>query len=431
MFDDYLIENCPKRLKVGIIYKRTDLGISTFYSNYDDNSLVTDDNAEVWATFLDKKLSELVNADTLSSEEFKQIKAKVEKARILNEKLEARRKEKERRQKHRKEIYNSPSTGYIPIGLNIDYVETYTIYVNRAISWTPEDSDDFLYQCRILERMVTKCATRYTNDKRPDAALGLAMAVFIGLPKWKARTDLKSYFLKYTPRMRKLVRTTCQSMVDGAVAWNNQSKLNEVNNLILSQGSDFKDWGLKTHEMLNFMTNVEITGEPVAIMRVPNKDERNALAREQRRKEAEARRLAEEEAESHSLIPLNENFEKQIFNASNIDWECHRIGSKVYNIGKNINKLIKEGKSHEAILTFLQLVKSMCRHFISDEHYAEFDDIYDPDDYCRMIFDDIKNAYNEGKVPQQDIDFLQQAWKEIEKTEAYWNYGIANYNMKF
>lgn len=432
MFNDYIIETSPKRLNISISYALAkNKGIAVFRHNLDDNDLVTDDNAEVWARFLKEKLSELITPERLNSQEFKEITAKVEEDKILNEKLEARRKEKERRQKHRKEIYNSPSTGYIPIGLNIDYVETYTIYVNRAISWTPEDSDDFLYQCRILERMVTKCTTRYTNDKRPDAALGLAMAVFKGIPTWTARQDLKFYFKKYETRIRKLVKTTCKSMVDCAIAWNNQSKLNEVNNLILSQSTAFKDIGLKSHDMVSLLSYAEITEEPISIKRVPNKDERNAIARIQRQRQLEARRKAEEEAERHSLIPLNVDFEKRVFNPAKIDWECHRIGSEVYKVGKRISKLIDNGNSHEAILTYLQLVKSMCRHFVSDEHYGEFDDIYDPDDYCRMIHDDIKKAYNNGKIPQQDIDFLLQAWKEIEATEAYNSYGVANYDMKF
>lgn len=132
------------------------------------------------------------------------------------------------------------------------------------------------------------------------------------------------------------------------------------------------------------------------------------------RKEAAERKKAEEEAERHSLIPINEKFEKLIFNKNNIDCNYDTIG-----------------KFHVAILTYFQLVKSMCLHFVSDEHWSMFDDMYDPNMACRHSLDTMKTEYHNDNIPQQDTDFLQQTWKEIEKTKAYWNYDIANYNMSF
>ena len=73
----------------------------------------------------------------------------------------------------------------------------------------------------------------------------------------------------------------------------------------------------------------------------------------------------------------------------------------------------------------------MCRHFISDEHWCYFDDIYDLDDFCDLLLDIIKSAHAAGLIPQSDMDFFHEAWKEIEAMEAYWNYGIANYRHSF
>jgi hypothetical protein len=71
----------------------------------------------------------------------------------------------------------------------------------------------------------------------------------------------------------------------------------------------------------------------------------------------------------------------------------------------------------------------MCRHFISDEHWCYFDDIYDPDDSCELFLKIIKSANAAGLIPLSDIDFFKEAWKEIEAMEAHWNYGIANYEI--
>jgi hypothetical protein len=84
---------------------------------------------------------------------------------------------------------------------------------------------------------------------------------------------------------------------------------------------------------------------------------------------------------------------------------------------------------YAAILLFLQTVKSICRHFISDEHWCYFDDIYDPNDSCDLLLKIIKSAHAAGLIPQSDMDFLHEAWKEIEAMEAHWNYGIANYKF--
>jgi len=73
----------------------------------------------------------------------------------------------------------------------------------------------------------------------------------------------------------------------------------------------------------------------------------------------------------------------------------------------------------------------MCRHFISDEHWCYFDDIYDSDDSCELFLKIIKSANAAGLIPLSDIDFFKEAWKEIEAMEAHWNYGIANGDVGF
>ena len=145
----------------------------------------------------------------------------------------------------------------------------------------------------------------------------------------------------------------------------------------------------------------------------------------------EEQRKAEEEAERKSLIPLNQYLEQTVFTRAHVDWECTTIGREVYALDREVKKNIDRGQSHEALLLFLQIVKSMCRHFISDEHWGMFDDVYDPDYSCMRMVDTLNNAYRSGKFTQADLDFFHEAWKEIEQMEAVWNYGMANYKFEF
>lgn len=50
---------------------------------------------------------------------------------------------------------------------------------------------------------------------------------------------------------------------------------------------------------------------------------------------------------------------------------------------KRIERLAKQGDYQEAALRFMQMTKSMCRHFVEDEHYNYFDDMYNPE-YTRV-----------------------------------------------
>lgn len=222
-------------------------------------------------------------------------------------------------------------------------------------------------------------------------------------------------------------------MVDSAVAWNNQSALSEATEIINADSSLYTDWELEPTALQSLILDTTLSGDPIHIDRVPSKAEQAEMRREQLRKEQEAKRKAAQEAEQESeklsLIPLRDEIEK-LFAPDHIDWECTRIGHDIYDwVGKEMKLQLAIGDSHAAILLFLQTVKSMCRHFISDEHWCYFDDIYDPDDSCDLLLKIIKSAHAASQIPQSDIDFLHEAWKEIETMEAHWNYGIANYNF--
>lgn len=404
--------------------------IHVSYLKLDDNPLITKENAEAWVRYLHRRMKDLITKEAMQSEEFRTIRENLEEQKRRHDEWVAGEPERRRREQHRKELRRTPSLGFIPDGLNVDYAKEYGRYIDSAIRWTPEDNDDFLYQIRSLERMCTKCVDRCIENGRPDAAYAQAAELLRNLPKWRQREEMADFFIHYKPRLRKLVKIVCQAMTKSAIAWNNQEKLVEADALIEAFQAEFVSWGIKRMTMLDLRSVANITGEPIFIERKPNKYELEQIQRERRRREAEKRRKAEEEAEKQSLIPLNQYIERTIFTRDNIDWECMTIGRGINILGKEVKKYLDRDQTHDALLLFLQIVKSMCRHYIKDEHYNDFDDMYDPDYSCMNIVDTLNNAYAKGKFTQSDIEFFHQAWKEIEQTAAY-NEGVADYTFKF
>ena len=427
---DSKVPNRPKTLKLTIYSSRgIDNGLVDMSVALENNPLVTEENVEVWANYLKEKLPGLINKKAMESDAFRQVEEKI-KSRY---KEEQHWKEREKVAKHRNELRKIPKFGYIPAGLTVDYNDWYDYYITSAIEWKPNDSDDFLYQVRTLEKMMTKNIDKCLEAHRADAAYAQASLLCQHLSSWKARKELDTYFGQYTARLRKLVKTSYKAMVDSAVAWNNQSALSEAAEIINAHSALYTDLELNPAALQSLIPDTTLTGDPIHIDRVPSKAEQTEMRREQLRKEMEAKRKAaleaEHEADKNSLIPLRDEIE-QLFAPDHIDWECTRIGHDIYDwVGKEMKLQFAIGDSHAAILLFLQTVKSMCRHFISDEHWCYFDDIYDPDDSCDLLLKIIKSANAAGLIPQPDIDFFHEAWKEIEGMGAHWNYGIANYNM--
>ena len=186
----------------------------------DKNELVTEENTEVWSRYLTQKIESLVTPEAMKSSEFQKIKENVKVEMEREEKWKAGAAEREKRERHRKQLRRTPTLGFVPDGLTTDYSAEYGRYVEYAIEWTPDDSDDFLYQLRSLERMCTKCVQRCLENKRPDAAFAQSLEVCRHLPIWKSRKDLSCYFDKYLPRLRKFVKAVYQGMIDSAIAWN-------------------------------------------------------------------------------------------------------------------------------------------------------------------------------------------------------------------
>ena len=129
------------------------------------------------------------------------------------------------------------------------------------------------------------------------------------------------------------------------------------------------------------------------------------------------------------VIPLNEDYEKLIFNERNIDEDCDYIAHLMWDEVEVIEQLVADGQYMEASMKFMQMTKSMCRHFVLDEHYCYFDDMYSPEYAIFNLVKLFNGLAQGGRLPDEVKEFLRMAWAEIKETECYTDYGYPNIEL--
>lgn len=82
------------------------------------------------------------------------------------------------------------------------------------------------------------------------------------------------------------------------------------------------------------------------------------------------------------MIQLNPRYEV-IFAPENIDQNCDKIAGMMSDEGKFIKEALEARLYKQRVTIYLQLLKSMCVHFVEDDHYCYFDDMYSPE--CTML----------------------------------------------
>ena len=122
------------------------------------------------------------------------------------------------------------------------------------------------------------------------------------------------------------------------------------------------------------------------------------------------------------MIELNPRYEA-IFNPDNIDQDCDRIAGMMSDEGEFIKEALGAGLYKQAVTMYLQLLKSMCKYFVEDEHYCYFDDMYNPEYSLRWIYEDIMKY----DIDQESRRLLEDGHNEILQSECYQEYGYPNY----
>ena len=384
---------------------------------------ITGENREAWQRFVENKIRELMKSETMDSLEFKECLAKVQEEKRKREEYE--RREKELRIKHaderrRRSGMERPKITYIPKGLTVDYTEEYGRLLKQEVEFTPTCQEDVLYQRRLIERWYKKSVPQLIAMGRPDAAYGVSMALCRAIPQFVFREDIKTMLDTQRPQLRKLIIGAFDGLVESVKAWNNETERRKVCDFLSTEAKRYKEWRGMTQTLMALMPSAAFTGEPMTVTREMNETE---VYQERLRKQEEKRRM-EAEKEARSLIPLNPDYETRIFNSRNIGWDCDQIWQLMLEENKRIERLAEQSDYQEAALRFMQMTKSMCRHFVENEHYNYFDDMYSPEYAIDDLIDLFTGLDKTGKLPVETKGYLEKAWQEIKETECYQDYGL-------
>ncbi len=122
------------------------------------------------------------------------------------------------------------------------------------------------------------------------------------------------------------------------------------------------------------------------------------------------------------MIEINPRYE-QIFDVRNIDDECNKIADLISTEVELIKEALGAGMYNQAVEMYLQMLKSMCVHFVDDEHFCYFDDMYSPEYSLQWIYEDIMKY----DIDQESRELLEEGHKEILQSECYEDYGYPSY----
>ena len=391
---------------------------------------VDESNYQAWSRYLSKQIDKLLCAETMQTVEFQ-------------EELEEVRRDKEERIAHQKRLDEAaevrrrrscmarPKIDYIPKGLTVDLEEAYAGYFKQEVEFRPENKEDFLYMLRLLERWEKKSIPAVLAKGRPDAAYAIAMGLCEHLPLLIYREDIRDYLNDYKLRIGKLIYASFAALVESVRAWNNEEKRKVVVAYIGRGMERFDGYGRMRDRLSALIPMEPLKGDPVAVVREMSVAEERAAREAEQRRLAVERQRREAEKEARSLIPLNREYEEKVFNSRNVDWDCHVIWQLMLKENRKIERLLAAGEYQTGALRFLQLTKSMCRHFVMDRHWEYFDDMYSPEYAIRDLTEEFEKLAKEGKLPEDVNVYLHEAWKEIEGMESCTDYGVPRGTLPF
>lgn len=112
-----------------------------------------------------------------------------------------------------------------------------------------------------------------------------------------------------------------------------------------------------------------------------------------------------------------------IFSECNIDEDCDTIARLLVPYRKSIQEALGKGEHATAVTVFLAILESLTRHFVEDEHYNYFDDMYSPDYVCQDMMEAIIDSAKGGNFPDEEMRRLKEGLEKLKHTEAYEDYG--------
>ena len=403
----------------------------TWQTSYADECppFVNEENKEVWRRYLNKVIKNHLKEEAMKSPEFKDVELRIREEKFLRIQWDEKQKRMREVEHYRRQM-DRPKIDFVPRGLSVNYEEEYAKFFMQEVTFKPKDNEDFMYQLRLLERWPKKSIPQILAKNRPDAAYAIAKGLCEHLPLLISRDDIAELIGEYKSRIGKLVLASYTALVETVKAWNNETMRQQVCRFILLHSKEYRNFRGLEKKLLVLVPAAPFTGETVAVEREMSEEEEREARRIALQKERKEKERIEAEKEARSVIPLNEDYETRIFNSRNIGWNCDLIWQLMLEENRKIERMIAKGEYMDAALKFMQMTKSMCRHFVMDEHYNYFDDMYSPEYAVNDILRVFHGLAAEGKLPEDVKEYLHKAWKEIEDTECYKDYGMPRKNFE-
>ena len=123
------------------------------------------------------------------------------------------------------------------------------------------------------------------------------------------------------------------------------------------------------------------------------------------------------------LTPLKAEIET-VFNKRNIDEDCDTIANLLSPYRKMVRESLSQGNYADAVTILLEVLESLTYHFVEDEHYNYFDDMYSPDYVCQDMMEAITSSIKSGNFSAAELQRLKNGLGKLMQTEAYENYGV-------
>ena len=112
-----------------------------------------------------------------------------------------------------------------------------------------------------------------------------------------------------------------------------------------------------------------------------------------------------------------------VFSKRNLDEDCDTIARLLEPYRKTVCESLSQGNYADAVTVLLEVLESLTRHFVEDEHYNYFDDMYSPDYVCQDMMEAVIAAIKNGNFPDAELQCLKEGLEKLKHTEAYEDYG--------
>lgn len=126
---------------------------------------------------------------------------------------------------------------------------------------------------------------------------------------------------------------------------------------------------------------------------------------------------------TYMMIQLNPRIES-VIKVAKLDEDCMSVSYSISPIILEITDLLDSGNDLGAVELYAQLMASIAKHFIEEEHWQYFDDYYSPDYDCIDIYRHFNACKKEGKFSLEGQKLLDDYLAELKKSEACDDYGI-------